>query len=100
MDKITKYGLYDYKQFSFEDLIKKYDIGIDSDVMVKEFERLLPDIDKMGWWTEGKQGHQAQFAIQSRKDSDNRTKRIKPILLCIKDLSILLKSQKTSLEIS
>ena len=38
MDKITKYGLYDYKQFSFEDLIKKYDIGIDSDVMVKEFE--------------------------------------------------------------
>ena len=47
MDKITKYGLYDYKQFSFEDLIKKYDIGIDSDVMVKEFERLLPDIDKM-----------------------------------------------------
>ena len=32
----------------------------------------------------------------SRKDSDNRTKRIKPILLCIKDLSILLKSQKTS----
>tara|TARA_B000000609_G_scaffold78238_1_gene58964 strand:+ start:1288 stop:1986 length:699 start_codon:yes stop_codon:yes gene_type:complete len=71
MDKITKYGLYDYKQFSFEDLIKKYDIGIDSDVMVKEFERLLPDIDKMGWWTEGKQGHQAQFAIQSRKDSDN-----------------------------
>ena len=71
MDKITKYGLYDYKQFSFEDLIKKYDIGIESDVMVKEFERLLPDIDKMGWWTEGKQGHQAQFAIQSRKDSDN-----------------------------
>ena len=71
MDKITKYGLYDYKQFSFEDLIKKYDIGIDSDVMVKEFERLLPDIDKMGWWTEGKRGHQAQFAIQSRKDSDD-----------------------------
>ena len=71
MDKITKYGLYDYKQFSFEDLIKKYDIGINSDMMVKEFERLLPDIDKMGWWTEGKQGHQAQFAIQSRKDSDN-----------------------------
>ena len=71
MDKITKYGLYDYKQFTFEDLIKKYDIGIDSDFMVKEFERLLPDIDKMGWWTEGKQGHQAQFAIQSRKDSDD-----------------------------
>ena len=71
MDKITKYGLYDYKQFSFEDLIKKYDIGIDSDFMIKEFERLLPDIDKMGWWTEGKQGHQAQFAIQSRKDSDD-----------------------------
>ena len=71
MDKITKYGLYDYKQFSFEDLIKKYDIGINSDMMVKEFERLLPDIDKMGWWTEGKQGHQAQFAIQSRKDSDD-----------------------------
>ena len=71
MDKITKYGLYDYKQFSFEDLIKKYDIGINSDFMIKEFERLLPDIDKMGWWTEGKQGHQAQFAIQSRKDSDD-----------------------------
>lgn len=71
MDKITKYGLYDYEKFSFEDLIKKYDIGIDSVLMIKEFEQLLPDIDKMGWWTEGKQGHQAQFAIQSRKDSDN-----------------------------
>ena len=32
----------------------------------------------------------------SRKDSDHRTKRIKPILLCIKDLSLLLKSQQTS----
>ena len=30
----------------------------------------------------------------SRKESDHRTKRIKPILLCIKDLSILLKTQQ------
>ena len=31
----------------------------------------------------------------SRKESDHRTKRIKPILLCIKDLSILLKTQQS-----
>jgi hypothetical protein len=67
MDKITKYGLYDYEKFDFEDLIKKYDIGIDADAMVKEFNALLPKIDEMGWWSVGKQEHQAQFAIQSRE---------------------------------
>jgi len=71
MDKITKYGLYDYNKFDFEDLIKKYDIGIDADTMVKEFETLLPKIDEMGWWAQGRQGHQAQFAIQCREGSDN-----------------------------
>lgn len=71
MDKITKYGLYDYSKFEFSDLIKKYDIGIDAKKMVNEFNKLLPDIDTVGWWMQGKQGHQAQFAIQSRKGSDN-----------------------------
>ena len=71
MDKITKYGLYDYDKFNFEDLIKKYDIGIDSNNMVEEFKNLLPEIDTMGWWSVGKQGHQAQFAIQSRIGSED-----------------------------
>lgn len=71
MDKVTKYGLYDYEKFDFEDLVKKYDIGINADIMVKEFNTLFPKIEEMGWWNQGKQGHQAQFAIQCREGSDN-----------------------------
>jgi len=70
IDKVTKFGLYDYDQFAFDDLIKKYDIGIDANRMIDEFNKLLPHIDKKGWWTVGKQGHQAQFAIQSRPNSN------------------------------
>jgi len=71
MDKVAEYGLYDYEKYSFDDLIQKYDIGIDCQRMVKDFNMLLPEMDKMGWWSVGKQKHQAQFAIQCRPYSDN-----------------------------
>ena len=71
MDKVTEYGLYDYEKYEFDDLIRKYDIGIDPTKLKSEFLSLLPEIEKIGWWTIGKQGHQAQFAIQCRPYSDN-----------------------------
>ena len=64
-------SIYDYEKWSFDDLLKRYDIGIDRENMIKEFNNLLPSIEEHGWWTVGKQGHQAQFAIQSRPKSNN-----------------------------
>ena len=62
-------SIHDYEKWSFNDLLKRYDIGIDRNKMVNEFKSLLPSIEAYGWWSVGKQGHQAQFAIQSRKNS-------------------------------
>lgn len=71
MDNITKYGLYDYEKIKFDDLLKKYNIGIDSDKLSIAFNNLLPQIDSKGWWSTGSQKHQAQFAIQCRPGSDD-----------------------------
>jgi len=71
MDKVAAHGLYNYDQFNFDDVIKKYDIGIDIESMQEEFFQLLPAMDEMGWWSVGEQKHQAQFAIQHRKGTSN-----------------------------
>lgn len=69
--KLMERNIYDYESYTFEDLLKRYDIGIDRDKMITEFEKLLPSIEDHGWWSTGKQGHQAQFAIQSKHGSNN-----------------------------
>jgi hypothetical protein len=73
MDKgrLMERSIYDYKSYTFDDLLKRYDIGINRERMVSSFEELLPTINKYGWWAVGKQGHQAQFAIQSRPGSND-----------------------------
>lgn len=72
MDKIklTDRTIYDYEKYTFNDLLKKYNIGIDKEQMVKSFKELLPTMDEYGWWP-GKKEHQAQFAVQSRLHSEN-----------------------------
>jgi|DEB0MinimDraft_10_1074344.scaffolds.fasta_scaffold44538_2 hypothetical protein len=71
MDKVAEYGLYEYEKYSFDDVIRKYDIGIDSKKLLTEFTKLLPSINAQGWWSTGAQKHQAQFAIQSRSGSND-----------------------------
>lgn len=52
------------------ELVKKFDVGIDGDRLTNEFESLLPEIENIGWWSTGTQ-HQYQFAVQSLLNSEN-----------------------------
>ena len=54
---------------TINDVIKKYNLGIDPVAMKKDFEFLLPKIEEIGWWGAKGATHQFQIAIQARENS-------------------------------
>ena len=52
-------------------LIRKFDIGLDIKELQGDFKKLLPEIEKIGWWSAKGATHQFQFAVQSREQSHN-----------------------------
>lgn len=55
----------------FNNIIRKFDIGIDKKKLANNFLKLLPEIEAYGWWKSKGATHQFQFAIQSRDGSND-----------------------------
>jgi hypothetical protein len=73
MDQISTHtrSIYDYSAYTFDDILKRYDLNIDINLLIDSFKSVFPKIQEEGWWSSGSEDHQAQFAIQSKPNSNN-----------------------------